>query len=93
MRWLQNLKKMERFDVSVHFFSFVCLLVRSFVLACLNSAVYATRIAFAWVRPSPVFGPNPRFTGRADLLIPQSKAKLDEEADFEVRSAVTLHKP
>ena len=33
--------------------------------------------------------PNPRFFGRTDLWISLSRAKFHEEADFEVRSAVT----
>ena len=37
--------------------------------------------------------PNPRFLGRTDLCISPSKAKFDEEADFDVRSAVDFRKP
>ena len=36
---------------------------------------------------------NPSFFGRTDLWIGLSGAKFDEEADFEVRSAVGAQKP
>ena len=36
---------------------------------------------------------NLRFFGRTDLWISLSRAKFDEEADFEVRSAVARQKP
>ena len=42
---------------------------------------------------NPRFGLNPRVFGRADLRISLSRAKFDEEADFEVRSAVAPQKP
>ena len=40
----------------------------------------------------PKFSLNPRLFGRADLSISQSRAKFDEEADFEVHSAVAPQK-
>ena len=43
------------------------------------------------LRPDP--RPNLQFFGRADLSISVSRAKFDEESDFEVRSAVAPQKP
>ena len=40
----------------------------------------------------PKFSPNPRFFGRTDLWISLSRAKFDEEVDFEVRLGVALQK-
>ena len=40
----------------------------------------------------PRFSPNPRFFGRTDLWISLSRAKFDEEVDFEVRLGVALQK-
>ena len=40
----------------------------------------------------PKFSQNLRFFGRADLWISQSRAKFDEEVDFEVRLGVALQK-
>ena len=40
----------------------------------------------------PKFSPNPRFVGRTDLWISLSRAKFDEEVDFEVRLGVALQK-
>ena len=39
------------------------------------------------------FSSNPRFFGRTDLSISQSRAKFDEQADFDVRLAVSRPKP
>ena len=41
----------------------------------------------------PRFDPNSRFFRRTDLRISLSRAKFDEEADFEVRLAVAPQKP
>ena len=41
----------------------------------------------------PRFSPNLRFFGRTDLSISLSRAKFDDETDFEVRSAVAAPKP
>ena len=41
----------------------------------------------------PRFSPNPRFFARTDLSLSLSKAKFDEQADFEVHLAVALQKP
>ena len=39
------------------------------------------------------FSRNLRFFGRADFWISQSRAKFDDEADFEVRKSVAPQKP
>ena len=41
----------------------------------------------------PRISTNPKFFGRIDLSRSLSRAKFDEEADFEVRSAVARQKP
>ena len=43
------------------------------------------------LRPDP--RPNPQLFGRTDLSTSRSRAKIDEQADFEVRSAVARQKP
>ena len=45
--------------------------------------------------PGVEFGPGlgRRFFGRTDLRISVSRAKFDEKADFEVRSAMAPQKP
>ena len=42
---------------------------------------------------NPRFSPNPRIFGRTGLLISLSRPKLDEQVDFDTRSAVARPKP
>ena len=44
-------------------------------------------------RSGPGDRSNPTFFGRTDLRISLSRAKFDEQVDFEVRSVVALQNP
>ena len=57
------------------------------------SGVYGTGVLFTGVLLGPDLRPNPQFFGRTDLSTSRSRPRFDQQADFEVRSAVAAPKP